>query len=201
VPSILGAEQPCALAAPFWEWLIGVPVLGSFLDAALLIRRARLEGRKVTSNEISNRLVFLAVGLFWEHSAVIAEFGGFAFVTILWILCSAVMFSQAHPRKSDSEYSQLFLQGEVFHTLLFFPAIFPGSLPSAFIHLVQIPASFLWGVPNEFFWGIFVSGIAAAIIAHLAVVIAKRSGLLPDRWAVPSIADPRRCGPVTFLIK
>ena len=134
VPSILGAEQPYALSAPFWEWLIGVPVLGSFVDAALLIRRARLEGRKVTSNEITNRLIFLAVGLFWEHSAVFAEFGGFVFVTVLWILCSAAMFSQAHPRKSDSEYSQLFLQGELFHTLLFFPR----SSPALFRALLSI---------------------------------------------------------------
>lgn len=189
VPSIFGAGQAYALSAPFWEWLIGVPVLGSFVDAALLVRRARLEGRSVSSNEITNQLIFLAVGIFWGHSAIFAEFGGFVFVTILWILCSAVMFSQAHPKRSDAEYSQLFLQGGIFHTILFFPAIFPGSLPSAFVHLVQIPASVLWGVPNEFFWGIFVSGIAASVIAHLAVVIAKLSRLLPDRWALPSALD------------
>jgi len=151
LPSILGSKLSYALSAPFWEWLIAVPVLGSLLDAALLIRRATLEGRGLTGSEIINRVVFLAVGIFWRHAAIFADSNGFLFATLVWIICSAVMMNEAHPEKTESERSQLLGQGLVFHSILFFPIIFSAYLPSAWLHLVSIPGSLLGGIPSFFF--------------------------------------------------
>ena len=158
--SILGSEPRYALIAAFSEWLIAVPIVGSGVDAFLLCRRANIEHRVVTRDEVTNRIIFFVAGLFWCYTALFASDIGYVFATFIWVICSAYMFSGVHPRKLDEEYGGLFLQGMVFHAVLFLPVLLNPYMPISWINFLGAPGSLLLGIP-------------AYILARLAVLVCK----------------------------
>jgi hypothetical protein len=158
--TILGSGPRYALVAAFSEWLIGVPIVGSGVDAFLLCRRANIEDRVVTRDEVTNRIIFFVAGLFWCYAALFASNVGYVFATSIWVICSACMFSSVHPRKLDEEYGGLFLRGMVFDAVLFLPVLLNPYIPISWINFLGAPGSLLLGIP-------------AYMLARLAVFVYK----------------------------
>ena len=175
--TILGSGPRYALVAAFSEWLIGVPIVGSGVDAFLLCRRANIEHREVTRDEATNRVIFFVAGLFWCYAALLASNIGYVFATTIWVICSAYMFSGAHPRKLDKGYSGLFLQGMVFHAVLFLPVLLNPYMPISWINFLGAPGSLLLGIP-------------AYILARLAVFVCTLMELKPIEERVKSLSTP-----------